>query len=309
MEIIRTFDDLLSAYRESGKRKRVAIVCPNDSHTQYVVRRCAEENLVDLTLFLDGGHQDELLVFCQSFADGRITTVHCSDAPSAALEAVHAVRRGEADVLMKGSLSTDVLLHAVIDKAGGQGLVSAGSVMSHVTLVQAPAYHKLLLVSDVAVIPNPGLNQFDAMIRHDADVCRRLGIECPKIALIHFSEKTNERFTVTTDYRTLCDRAAAGDYGNVEIAGPMDVKTACDAESAAIKHIESPVVGNADVLIMPDLEAGNTFYKTISYFGHALMAGLITGTTAPVVVASRADSEESKFFSLILACVVSSKQV
>ena len=224
---------------------------------------------------------------------------------AAAREGVRIVHDGEADVLMKGSLTTDVILHAVIDKENNRGLIAPGSVMSHITLVDAPVYHKLLMFSDAAVIPNPTLDQFDSMIRYDSQISRKLGIERPKIALIHFTEKINKRYQVTTDYVELINRASRGEYGDIALAGPMDVKTACDAESAAIKKIGSEVVGDSDVLIMPDLEASNTFYKTVSYFGKARMAGLVTGTIAPVVVASRADSAESKFYSLILACLAS----
>ena len=305
METLKRFEDLLDRYVASGARKRAAIVCPNDDHTEYVVRRCAEDNLVDLVLLLDGGESDDFKAFCRRFPSDRIKLVECGDTMSAAREGVRLVHDGEAQVLMKGSLTTDTILRAVIDKDGGNGLIEPGHVMSHLTLVEAPVYHKVLMFSDAAVIPAPTLEQFDAMVRYDCHVCRKLGIARPKVALIHFTEKINPKFPVTTDYVELMARAERGAYGEVAMAGPMDVKTACDLESARIKKIASDVVGDADVLIMPDLEAGNTFYKTVSYFGKARMAGLVTGTTAPVVVASRADSEESKFYSLILACMAS----
>lgn len=304
MEPLKSFEELLDRYKSSGMRKKAVIVCPSDDHTQYVVRRCADENLADLVLLFDGNESQDFVAYCRRFPD-RITMRSCGDAVSAAREGVRIVHDGEADVLMKGSLTTDTLLHAVIDKDGGRGLIAPGHVMSHLTLVEAPVYHKLLVFSDAAVIPVPDLDRFDAMIRYDSAVCRRLGVERPKIALIHFTEKVNPRYSVTTDYVELIARAGRGCYGDVAIAGPMDVKTACDAESARIKKISSDVVGDADVLIMPDLEAGNTFYKTVSFFGRARMAGLVTGTTSPVVVASRADSAESKFYSLILACMAS----
>lgn len=303
MEALKSFERLLDRFVALGQRKKVAIVCPNDDHTEYVVRRCAQENLVDLVLLLDGDEPDEFREFCKGFKSIKI--IKCEDMAAAAREGVRIVHDGEADVLMKGSLTTDVILHAVIDKENGRGLIAPGAIMSHITLVDAPVYHKLLMFSDAAVIPNPTLEQFDSMIRYDSQISRKLGIERPKIALIHFTEKINKRYQVTTDYVELIKRAANGDYGGISLAGPMDVKTACDAESAAIKKIGSEVVGDADVLIMPDLEASNTFYKTVSYFGKARMAGLVTGTIAPVVVASRADSAESKFYSLILACLAS----
>lgn len=305
MEALKSFKELLDRFVAQGQRKKVAIVCPNDDHTEYVVRRCAQEDLVDLVLLLDGDESDEFRDFCKGFAS--IAIIRCEDMAAAAREGVRLVYEGKADVLMKGSLTTDVILHAVIDKEDGRGLIAPGAVMSHITLVESPVYHKLLMFSDAAVIPNPTLDQFDAMLRYDSEICRKLGVKRPKVALIHFTEKINKRYQVTTDYVELMQRAARGDYGDIAVAGPMDVKTACDAESASIKKIGSEVVGDADVLIMPDLEASNTFYKTVSYFGKAKMAGLVTGTIAPVVVASRADSAESKFYSLIFACLTSNK--
>lgn len=302
---MRKFEDLSEAFKAKGIRNRVAIVCPNDAHTEGVVRRCIDNNIVDLTLFLDGNETPEFKEYCAGHESLSLKLINCQDEVEAAKCAVETVKAGRADVLMKGSISTDVLLHEVIDKDGGNGLIEHGKVMSHVTLVDSPVYHKLLMFSDAAVIPEPKLDQFDAMIRYDVNVARKLGIECPKIALIHFTEKINPRFTVTTEYETLKERSFDGDYGQVEMAGPMDVKTACYAESAEIKKISSDVPGDSDILIMPNLEASNTFYKTVSFFGQSRMAGLVTGTIAPVVVASRADSEESKFFSLIFACLVS----
>lgn len=306
MKPLRSFEDLLERFRQKAECRRVVIVSPNDDHTEYVVRRCSEENLVKLILVLDGGESEDLLKFCDSHPD-YITTVNCENTIEAAKTGVKIVYDGQADVLMKGSLNTDVILHAVIDKEGGKGLIEKGKVMSHITLTESPAYDKLLMFSDAAVIPNPTLDQFDAMLHYDCDICRSLGIESPKVALIHFTEKVNPRFQVSIDYTILKERAASNSYGDICLDGPMDVKTACDAESAKIKHISSPVVGDADLLIMPDLEASNTFYKTISFFGKARMAGLVTGTTSPVVVSSRADSAESKFYSLILACIAANK--
>ena len=123
------------------------------------------------------------------------------------------------------------------------------------------------------------------------------------MALIHCTEKVNEKFPHTISYETLKQQAEENVYGPVCIGGPMDVKTACDADSGNIKGICSPVVGNADVLIFPNIESGNVFYTTITLFAKAETAGMLCGTTAPVVVASRADTNESKFYSLALACI------
>ena len=165
------------------------------------------------------------------------------------------------------------------------------------------AYGKLVVFSDAAVVPRPTLDQFDAILGYAVDVSHRIGVKCPGVALVNFTEKVNEKFPHTLYYEELKRRAAEGRYGEACVSGPMDVKTALDSESGKIKGISSPVVGNADVLIFPNIESGNVFYKTISLFAGADMAGMLCGTTVPVVVASRADSCESKFYSLALACV------
>ena len=208
---------------------------------------------------------------------------------------------GDADILMKGLINTDNLLRAVLKK--GDGLLPPGGVLSHVAVAQIPLYHKLLFFSDAAVIPRPTLEQYRQMIANDVALCRRLGCEQPRVALIHCTEKTDEKFPHTLSYAQLRQEAEQGMFGSVFVDGPMDAKTACDRHSGEIKGLSSPVVGNADILIFPNIEAGNTFYKTISLFGDANMAGILTGTIAPVVVPSRSDSGNSKYYSLALACL------
>ena len=202
---------------------------------------------------------------------------------------------------MKGLINTDNLLRAVLHKE--KGLLPPGGVLSHVAVAQIPLYHKLLFFSDAAVIPKPTLDQFRAMIMNDIAICNRLGMEEPRVALIHCSEKVNAKFPHTIFYTELKKEASEGKMGKVYIDGPMDAKTACDAHSGEIKGMSSPVIGNADIMIFPNIESGNTFYKTLSLFGDANMAGMLTGTIAPVVVPSRSDSGNSKYYSLVLACL------
>lgn len=276
MKQISNFQSMIERLRMAGKKPCVAVVCPEDEHTRVVMERFEREQLATFLSF-------------------------SGDPQQAAREAVAAVRSGEAQVLMKGLVSTDVLLRAILDKQ--QGLLLPGSVMSHVALCEIPDYHKLLLCSDVAVIPRPTLKQFDAMVRYDLDLCRQLQPNTPRIALLHCNEHVSEKFPVTLDYEQLKANAREGVYGNVVIDGPMDVKTACDAESARIKGMDASVAGDADIAIFPDIEAGNTFYKTITHFAHARTACMLTGTTAPVVLPSRSDSSECKYYSLALACL------
>lgn len=282
------------------RRRSVALACPHDSHTEYVIRRALEEGFARFLLTTSGPLSAELKATIETH-NQWVSITECADAEEASREAVAAVRRGDAEVLMKGTVNTDVLLRAVLDKQ--TGLLEPGRVMTHITMTHIPAYGKLLMFSDAAVIPHPTLDQFDAIVSYCADACRRFGIERPHIALTHFTEKVNPKFENTTAYVEIKRRAAGGRYGDVVVDGPMDVKTALDSESSSIKGIRSPVAGRADVIVFPNIESGNTFYKTITLFSSAQTAGWLAGPAVPVVVASRADSEVSKYYSLALACL------
>lgn len=300
MESVRDFNGLVELFASMKTKKRVAVVCPDDESTEAVVDRCLNEKLAELRLITNGEPSKFVEATLQRFPES--VTVHTTaSVDEAAALGVDMVRRGEADILMKGAINTDNLLRAVLNKE--HGLLPEGHVLSHITVAETPAYNKLLMFSDAAVIPFPTLEQYEAMIRYDVEACHRLGIETPRVALIHFTEKVNKKFQNTLDYQVIKERAAEGAYGNCVIGGPMDIKTACDAHSGEMKHIESPVVGCTDIAIMPNLAAANTLYKSLALFGGATMAGMVSGTSAPVVVPSRADSADSKFYSLALACV------
>lgn len=304
MTPINSLDNLVSRFYSLDTTPRVAVVCPDDDATIEAITSCLEVRAARFHLITtpDYGQRNSAL---QS-AHPDFVEIHCvNSVDEAAAKGVSLIRAGEADVLMKGNINTDNLLRAVLDKTSG--ILPEGNVLSHVTVASLPSYHKLLLFSDAAVIPRPSLPQFQAMIRYDVDICHAFGIECPKVALIHFSEKTNAKFPHTMDYSVLKQKACEGFFGNTCIGGPMDVKTACDRHSGEVKGIDSPVVGDADILIFPNLEAANTFYKTISLFAGASMAGIVTGAKAPIVVPSRADNGKSKLSGLALACVAAAK--
>lgn len=305
MEPIKTLTQLVNSLRSRSIRRRVAVVCPNDPHTEYVILRSLREEIAEFLLVTDEHHTENVRRLYAASPDFiRIYQVPSPD--EAAALAVQLVRTGEADILMKGLINTDNLLRAVLKK--DKGLLPPGGVLSHVAVAQIPLYHKLLFFSDAAVIPFPSLEQYRAMIMANIEICRKLGHEQPRVALIHCTEKISDKFPCTSSYVQLKADALCGKFGSSFIDGPMDAKTACDVHSGEIKGISSPVVGNADIMVFPDIEAGNTFYKTLSLFGDANMACMLTGTIAPVVVPSRADSGNSKFYSLALACWVSDSE-
>lgn len=301
MNPIVDFKTLPERLRSAGKRITVAVASPADSHTEEVIERSIAEDFALFTLIAVDGKQATAERLAAMHPES-VAVVHATDDDNAARLAVREVHEGKADVLMKGSLNTDNLLRAVLNKE--HGLLVKGSVLTHIAVAEIPGMNRLLFFSDAAVIPFPTTEQLDAVVGYLADTWRAItGAEEPRIALTHCTEKTSEKFPITIAYRTIKQYAAEGRYGCVCIDGPMDVKTACDAESGAIKGIASPVTGNADILVFPDIEAGNTFYKTVTLFAKATVTGMLAGTTAPVVVTSRADTAESKFYSLAVACM------
>ena len=233
--------------------------------------------------------------------EGHYTLIAGADVDDSSAKAVALVREGRADMIMKGIVNTDNVLRAILNKE--HGLLPKGRVLSHVSVMKNPAYHKLLFVSDVAVIPQPTLEQRVALIRYCTDMCTKFGIEQPRVALIHCTEKVSPKFPIPLDYEEIKRMAAAGELGNIIVDGPMDMKCAVDADAAHTKGINSPVAGHADIIIVPDIEAGNVFYKTMTTFSHTELAVALVGADCPVCVTSRADEESTKYNSLLLACL------
>lgn len=300
MTPIKNFESLSAHLCATGIRKKIAVVCASDENTEKAVMRALEEGFADLLMVGPGDILDRFSGL-RRFGD-RVRVVAVEDRDEAARTAVSLVREGEADVLMKGLINTDNLLRAILDKKCG--ILPAGNVLSHVTIAQIPGRDKLLFFSDAAVIPVPSFEQRVAMVGYLTSACRSFGITRPRVALVHCSEKVNAKMPVTLDYVRLVEMNRDGVFGDAVVDGPMDVKTACEASSGAIKGIVSPIEGQADALLFPDIEAGNVFYKTITLWAKARMAGMLCGTSAPVVLPSRSDSAESKYYSLAAACLL-----
>lgn len=295
-----SFSAVASRLASRPKRVSVAIVCPHDSHTLYVVERALNEGIARFQLYVTDDMCQRLSLL-EANNPQWVKICRCADSEDASAKAVADVRNGDADVLMKGKVNTDVLLHAVLDKQCG--LLRPGAVLSHVTVAEIPSFGRHVIFSDAAVVPEPTLEQFHSIVGYCADACRRMGIVRPHLALIHCAETVNPKFPHTVSYEEIKRRAADGAYGNAVVDGPMDVKTALEAESGDIKGICSPVAGKANVLVFPNIQAGNTFYKTLTLFADATVAAWLLGTEVPVVVTSRADSELSKYYSLVMACL------
>ncbi|MDR0940164.1 MAG: phosphate butyryltransferase [Mediterranea sp.] len=299
MKPIRNFAQLTEHLQQLNHRKRIAVVCANDPNTEYAVARSLKEGIAEFLMIGDSRVLEKYPTLKEY--PQFVRTIHIEDSDEAAREAVRIVREGGADILMKGIINTDNLLHAILDKE--KGLLPKGKILTHLAVMEIPTYHKLLFFSDAAVIPRPTLQQRIEMIGYAIRTCRHFGIGQPRIALTHCTEKVSAKFPHSLDYVNIVELAEAGEFGDVIIDGPLDVRTACEQASGDIKGIASPINGQADVLIFPNIESGNTFYKAVSLFAKAEMAGLLQGPVCPVVLPSRSDSGLSKYYSIAMACL------
>jgi len=206
---------------------------------------------------------------------------------------------------MKGFCQTANYMRGILNKE--EGLLPSGNILSHTTVIEISTYPKLLVVSDVAVIPFPDLKMKAQMINYNANIVRKFGIAVPKVAVIAAVETVNLKMQATIDGALLSKMNERGQISGCVVDGPLALDLAVSKESALIKKVKSEVAGDADILIFPNIETGNAFYKSITKLGNAKIAAVVTGATAPAVLTSRGDSEESKFYSLALAAFISEK--
>ena len=178
------------------------------------------------------------------------------------------------------------------------------SILSYVGALEIPAYHKLLFITDPAVIPFPDIDQKIAMVNYAIDMARRFGVAKPKVALIGASEKMSRHFENSVDYAVICKMADRGQIKNCVVDGPLDLFLACDKKSIDLKGVDTPINGDADILLFPSLESCNPFYKGLMLFAGGELAGLLRGTEKPVILMSRSESEKSKYFCIALACLM-----
>lgn len=229
------------------------------------------------------------------------------DAPNegvAAALGAQLAHQGRVQMLMKGSLHTDILLHAVLSHASG---LRSSAWVSHVFLFDVPAYPKPLLLSDAVIAITPTLEQKAMICRNAIEVAHTIGIDLPKLAILSATEDVEPTIPSTIDAAALCKMADRGQITGAMVDGPLAMDNAINPVAAAAKEIISPVGGDADILIVPNLEAGNILYKSLTYFADAQAAGVVIGASVPIILASRADSVQTRIASAALASVLAAK--
>ena len=285
----------------SGRKYRIAVAWAQDPNTVNAIHKAVSNGFAEAIMI---GRKEDIISTCRlsSVDHEAFSVVEAENELQASYEAVKLANTGHADIVMKGLVGTDKFLKAVMDKE--KGLMIPNAVISYVAALEIPAYHKLLFITDPAVIPFPDLEQKIAMAEYAVEMAIRFGIGTPKVALIGASEKMSRHFENSVHYAIMCKMAERGQIKNCIMDGPLDIFLACDAESVKIKGVETRVNGDADILLFPSLESSNPFYKGLMLFADGELGGVIRGTTKPVVVMSRSESEKSKFYCLALACMM-----
>jgi len=299
---IQKISDIYEVLKTSARKKRLVVAYANDSHSIEAVYRAVKAGLVEGILV---GDTEEIKKVCKEngYDESCFRIVQETNDVRGAERAVEMIRNGEADVIMKGLVSTDKYMRAILNKE--RGLVAPNAILSHVTVMECPAYHKLLTISDVAIIPCPDLNQKIAIIKYVSSTARALGVEKPKVALIAPTEQVLPKVQSTVDAAILAKMGERGQIPGVVIEGPMALDVAVDKEAADIKKLTSPVAGDADCLVFPNLESGNVFYKTNTKLGASKQGAVLVGAKVPSVLSSRGDSVETKLNSIALAAILS----
>jgi phosphate butyryltransferase len=226
--------------------------------------------------------------------------LEAEDPAQAVAEAVRLVRSGEADFLMKGIVESSVVLKAAFNKEKG---LNAGTLASHVELLEVASYHKLLIVTDAAINIAPDIGQKLEIIANAVRAARSLGVAVPKVAVLAALEKVTEKMPATVEAAVIAQMWRRGQIGGCAVDGPLALDCAVSAESARIKKVESEVAGDADILLAPDIEAGNVLCKCLLDLAGARGAGIVMGAAAPIVMASRSDGPETRVASIAFAAL------
>jgi len=232
---------------------------------------------------------------------GDLTIIDVPHSAAAAAKAVELIREGKAEILMKGSLHTDELMAAVVSREKG---LRTGRRISHVFVMDVPTYHKVLIVTDAAINIAPTLEDKVDICQNAIDLAISLGLEKPKVAILAAVETVNSKMQATLDAAALCKMAERGQIQGGILDGPLAFDNAISKQAAETKGIKSAVAGDPDILLAPDLEAGNILAKQLTFLANADSAGMVLGARVPVVLTSRADSVRSKIASCAVAKLV-----
>ncbi len=296
---IKNFDQLLSSVKSREKR-RLAIASAEGEEIIEAVKQATDDDLIDAVLI---GDETKIKDLCHklNLDLNKVEIIPAKDPKFTSKIAVGLVKQGKADMLMKGKVDTSTLLKAVLDKEEG---IRTGGLLSHLAVVEVKSYPKLMLVTDGGMNINPDGNKKADILRNAVDVARKLGIEVPKASCLAAVELVNPEMQETQDAAVLVKMAERGDIKDVIIDGPVAFDIAIDAQAARMKGIISPIAGDTDIFLVPNIVSGNILVKALIYLAEAKVGGIVVGGGAPIVLLSRSDTAEMKLYSMALGAAI-----
>lgn len=294
----------LSELTEKAKNKpkrKIAVAAAEDEPVLKAIKAAMQEGIA-IPLLIGDRAEIERIARAIDFDLSGVQIIHNDKgATESARIAVSMVKSGQADILMKGFVSTGALLKAVLDKENG---LRKGKILSHVAFFESPHYHKLLCVTDVAMNIDPDFDTKVHILNNAVEACHKIGIATPKVAVVAAVEVVNPKMEATVHaamMKTMSDRKQ---FTGCIVDGPLALDNAVNKEAANHKGIVSTVAGDCDVILVPNLEAGNMFYKALNFLGGATVAAVIMGASVPIVLTSRSDTQSSKMLSIALAAAM-----
>jgi len=287
---------------KSKTKKRLVAACASDSHTIGAVSGAIDKGIIEATLV---GDEATIKKVCAKHKIDvkKFKIVQEADEMKATVKAVELINKGEGDILMKGLVTTDKYMRAILDKEKGL-MLGHKAVLSHVSCFETPNYPKLLIVADVAVIPAPDLTQKIAMTNYLIETAHALQIENPKVALLAATEQMSPGMQACVDAAVISKMAERGQIKGAIIDGPLALDVCINKKSCEIKNLKSPVGGDADCILFPNIESGNVFFKVNTKLCGAELGAVVFGAKVPCILTSRGDSELTKLYSIALAAML-----
>lgn len=296
----KSFDDIISK-AGSGTLKKLSIAVAQDDAVLEAVKIAKERGIADAVLVGDEAQIREIAASIHmNLNDFEI--VNEPDVAAAALKAVELVHNKQADILLKGYLDTKLFLKSVLNKEVG---LRTGKMMSHVCVFEIEGIDRLLFFTDVAFNTYPTLEEKVHIIENTVEVAKACGIECPKVAPLCAVEVVNPKMQPTVDAQALTEMCERGEIKGCQVYGPLSMDLAIDEEAARHKKVDNPVAGHADVLLFPNIDAGNITYKILIRTAKVKNGNVLLGAAAPVILTSRSDDVETKVNSIAFAAVIS----
>ncbi len=298
--MFQKLSDLERAIKASGNCKTLALAVSQDEHSLSAICKAYRQHLIIPILVGDEQKTRQCIEKLGLQFGSEVEFINETNDDEAVRVAVSLVSSGRAQFLMKGKVATPYLMKGVLNKEWG---LRTGQLLSHFAYFEVDNYHKLIGVTDVAMNIAPNLQDKIQIVNNSVKYLNKIGITEPKVAVLGAIEMVNENMQATLDAALLSKMQERDQIKNCLIDGPLAFDNAISKESAQYKNIDSKVAGDTDILLMPDIEVGNVLYKSLVFFAKARVASVILGAAAPIVLTSRSDSEESKYYSILLAAL------